>query len=197
LKTYFPFKRYLIEVVVKSLAALGRLYQLQTFALPRFVLGASPFVAPGDAPLLDVLRQVTVQHEHKASQLADAILLRGGALPKSTYPSRYTSLHDVALRYLLTAILEEQRAVVRRVEELAHYCRDDKLAQRLAQQVRRNETAHLRLFEELCMRYPIDGRLRHGEWQTDAELQLDSRRSKGTSASVASRHADRAAQVAA
>jgi hypothetical protein len=82
LKTCFPSRRYLIEVAVNSLCALRRLYELQSFALPRFVLGASPFVAPGDEPLLNALRHVTIQQEQMASQLYHAILLRGGLLPK-------------------------------------------------------------------------------------------------------------------
>jgi hypothetical protein len=127
--------------------------------MPRFVLGASPFVAPGDEQVLDVLRQVTVQQEHMASQVAEAILHRGGSLPKETYPMQYTSLHDLELRYLLAQILEEQRGIVSVVDELAYALREDKLAKRLAYEVRRNETAHLRLFEELCLRYPTtDGR---------------------------------------
>jgi hypothetical protein len=150
----FRFKRHLNEVIVKSLVALQRLYELQIHAMPRFVLGASPYVAPGDEPITDVLRQVTVQHEHMASKLAEAILLRGGRLPRGTYPMHYTSLHELELRHLLTQILEEQRSVLGFVDELTYALREDKLSQRLAQEVRRNETAHLRLFEELCLRYP-------------------------------------------
>jgi hypothetical protein len=131
--------------------------------MPRFVLGASPYVAPGDEPILDVLRQLTVQHEHMASKLAEAILLRGGRLPRGTYPMHYTSLHDLELRHLLTQIVEEQRDVVRFVDELTYALREDKLARRLAQEARQNETAHLRLFEELCLRYPAARRVRPAE----------------------------------
>ncbi len=191
----FHFKSYLNEVVVNSLLALGRLYELQTFAMPRFVLGASPFVAPGDEPLLDVLRQVIVQQEHMAEQLAEAILLRGGTVPKGTYPMRYTSLHDMELRYLLPRLVEEQRAVVSFIDELAHSLREDKPAQRLAQKVRRNETAHLRLFEELCLRFPTADRHRRGDYQTDANHQLVSRRSTTLRARAASANAVRNAQV--
>jgi hypothetical protein len=183
---------------VNSLSALGRLYEQQSFAMPRFVLGASPFVGPGDQPLLDVIRQVTVQHDHMASELADAILLRGGPLPKATYPTRYTSLHDLELRYLLNVILEEQRRIVRFVDELVHYLRDDEQAQRLARQVRRNETAHMRLFGELCLRYPIDDRHRR-DHRSDSERQLETRirGSNAARAAAASRHTDYDAHVAA
>jgi hypothetical protein len=193
----FRFKRYLNEVVVNSLSALGRLYELQALAMPRFVLGASPYVARGDEPLLEALRHVTVQHEHMALQLAEAILRRGRPLPKATYPSRYTSLHCVELRHLLTAIREEQRVVVRIVEELARNLRDDEPALRLAMEVRRNETAHLCLFEELCLRYPVNGRLRRGDRRSGAERHLDSRVANSTRTPIASVHADWEAQVAA
>jgi hypothetical protein len=188
-------ERNVNEVAVNSLLALGRLYQLQTYSMPRFVLGACPFVGPGDKPLLDVLRQVMVQQEHMASQLAEAILLRGGSLPKETYPTRYASLHDLELRYLLIRILEEQRVVVSFIDELAHSVREDKPAQRLAQQVRRNETAHLRLFEELCLRYPTTGHRQRGDHTPDAVRQLDSRRSKTLPVSTASANEGRDAQA--
>jgi hypothetical protein len=180
---------------VNSRLALGRLYQLQTYSMPRFVLGASPFVAPGDEPLLDVLRQVIVQQEHMAEQLAEATLLCGGMVPEGTYPMRYASLHDVELRYLLTQLVEEQRAVVSFIDELAHSVREDKPAQRLAQKVRRSETAHLRLFEELCLRYPTTGHRQRGDHTPDAVRQLDSRCLKTLPVATASANAGRDAQA--
>jgi hypothetical protein len=174
--------------------ALGRLYQLQTYSMPRFVLGASPFVTPGDGQLLDVLRQVTVQQEHMASQLAEVILLRGGSLPKGTYPMRYASLHDLELRYLLARIFEEQRVVVRVVEELARALREDKSAQRLAQEVRRNETAHLRLLGELSLRFPTaDG---HRRDKAHAADELVGRGSQPSRSGAMIVNADSGAQTA-
>jgi hypothetical protein len=178
LKTCFHSKGYLIEVAVKSLCALRRLYELQTFALPRFVLGASPFVAPGDEPLLNALRHVTIQQEHMASQLYHAILLLGGLLPKGNFPASYSSLHDLELRYLLTAVCGVQGEVVRWVDEQVHALRDDAPALRLALEFRRNETAHLHLFEELCLRYAIDGRPQPGNGQPLRESEIENRKSK-------------------
>lgn len=174
--------------------ALERLYQLQIYSMPRFVLGASPYVDPGDEPLLDVLRHVTVQQEHMASQLAEAILHRGGSLPKETYPMQYTSLHDLELRFLLAQLLDEQRGVVAAVDELAYSLRRDKSARRLAEETRRRETAHLRLFEELCLGYPTTGGRRRD--QAHAARELVSAGPKPSAVHAASLKADRDADAA-
>lgn len=155
------------EVVMTSLAALRRLYRLHAFSMPSYVLAASPFVAPGDEPILDVLRNVTAQQEQQAMQLAEAILLSGGSPPKGAYPTNYSSLHDLEVRYLLSSILSEQRLMVGLIEELVHSLRHDRLAHRIAQGVRRNATAHLHLFEELCLRYPVTGRHRRDGHASD------------------------------
>jgi hypothetical protein len=142
--------------------ALSRLFKLQAFSLPRFILRASPYVAAGDERLLNVLEHVRLQQEQTASELAEAIHVRGGRLPKGTYPMQFAALHDVELRYMLTRLLEEQRRVVAEIDEAAYALRDDDAARELARDVRRKETAHLRLFEELCQSYPVAGARRRG-----------------------------------
>jgi rubrerythrin len=51
---------------------------------------------------------------------------------------------------------------VAKIDEAAYAIRDDAAAKQLAAEVRRKETAHLRLFEELCQSYPPAGARRRG-----------------------------------
>ena len=134
----------------QHLSALSRLFYLQCFSLPRFVASASPQIVAGDEHLLEVLERVVTGQEHMASLVADAILTRQGRLPRATFPMRYTGLHDLEIRYLFACILEEQRAVVRELHAAVAILAGDEEAQQLASELRRMETAHLALFEELC-----------------------------------------------
>jgi len=139
---------------VKTLNALGRLYSLETFSMPRYVAGAGAHDSPGDAHLLDVLQDVITHQQHLASKIAGAILLRRGRVPRATYPMEYTGLNNLELRYLFTCMLGEQRSLMDVIDELVNALRQDESAQQVAREVRRQETAHLRVFEEICLRYP-------------------------------------------
>lgn len=165
---------------MKTAITLERLYNLQCYSLPRFVLSARPYVTPNDEHLVTVLQQVTIQQEHMASKIADAVLLRGGRAPKGTFPMEYASLHDLELRYLLTCILREQHSTIATLDELTYALRKDGAAQQLAREVRRKETTHLRLFQELCQSCPPAGSRVHGAEADKGGEELPAWRDGGT-----------------
>jgi hypothetical protein len=134
----------------QHLNTLRRLFYLQCFSLPRFVANASPHVVAGDEHLLTVIERIVSRQEHMTSLVADAILAREGRLPRATFPLHFTGLHNLEMRYLLTRLLEEQRAVVSELNAAATILAGDAEAQELARELRRNETSYLLLFEELC-----------------------------------------------
>ena len=133
----------------QHLSALRRLFYLQCFSLPRFVASASPHVVARDKHLLTIIESVASRQEQMASRVADAILEREGRLPRATFPLHYTGLHNLEMTYLLTRILEEQRAVVGVHNTAASTLADDEDAQHLARELLGLETSHLLLFEEL------------------------------------------------
>lgn len=134
----------------KPIDILSRLFYLQSSSLTRYVVQASPYVAPGDHPLFERLQAVAAEQQRMAGRLAETVLARGGRLPRVVFPMRYTSVHDLELRHLIAQILQEQRAVVDEVEAAATAFTEDAELQRLASEIRSVETAHLTLLEDLA-----------------------------------------------
>ena len=113
---------------------LGRLFYLQSCSLPRYVVHASPYVAPGDEHLFERLQAVAAAQERMAGRLAETILSRHGRLPRASFPMRFTSLHDLELRHLIALVVQEQDAVVNEIEAAATALNDDAELQRVAQE---------------------------------------------------------------
>lgn len=115
--------------------ALSRLFVLQYRSFPQFVLHASPYVRPGDEPIVQVLRDAVDRQEAACHRLADAILRRRGQLPGATYPMRFMGGHYLDLRFLLRRLVVEQRFVVLEIERLLAMLQSDREAETLAQEV--------------------------------------------------------------
>jgi hypothetical protein len=116
----------------QHLNVLRRLFYLQCFSMPRFVASASPHVVAGDEHLLTVIERIVSRQEYMASLVADAILAREGRLPRATFPRHFTGLHNLEMRYLLTRLLEEQRAIVSELDAAATILAGDAEAQERA-----------------------------------------------------------------
>jgi hypothetical protein len=129
---------------------LRRLFYLQSCSLTRYVVNASPYVAPDDDHWFESLQAIAAEQERMAGRLAETVLARRGRLPRVVFPMRYTSVHDLELRYLIGQIVQEHRAVIREIEAAVTAFADDAELQRLASEMFRVETAHLALLEELA-----------------------------------------------
>ena len=143
-------------IPAKPMDILGRLFYLQACSLPRYVVHASPYVAPGDEHLFERLHAVAAEQERMAGRLAEAVLARHGRLPRVVFPMRYTSVHDLELRHLIGQIVQEQRAVVKEIEAAVNALADDAGLHQLASEMRSAESAHLTLLEVLAADWPLE-----------------------------------------
>jgi hypothetical protein len=143
-------------IPAKQIDILGRLFYLQSCSLTRYVVNASPYVAPDDDHLFERLQAVAAEQERMAGRLAETVLARRGRLPRVVFPMRYTSVHDLELRHLIGQIVQEQKAVVKEIEAAVTAFADDAELQRLAFEMRSVETAHLTLLEELASDRPLE-----------------------------------------
>jgi hypothetical protein len=143
-------------ISAKHIDILGRLFYLQSSSLTRYVVHASPYVAPGDDHLFERLQAVAAEQERMAGRLAETVWARRGRLPRVSFPMRFTSVHDLELRHLITQIVQEQRAVVKEIEAAVTAFADDAESQRLASEMRGVETAHLTVLEELASDRPLE-----------------------------------------
>ena len=119
-------------ISAKHIDILGRLFYLQSCSLTRYVVHASPYVAPGDDHLFERLQAVATEQERMAGRLAETIFARRGRLPRLVFPMRYTSLNDLELRHLSGQIVQEQRAVVKEIDAAVTALAADAELQRLA-----------------------------------------------------------------
>ena len=159
---------------------LGRLFYLQSCSLPRYVVHASPYTAPGDEPLFECVQAVAAGHERMAWRLADAILSRHGRIPRASFPARFTSLHDLELRHLIGLVVQEQHAVLKEIEAAGAAFTHDAELQRLAHEMYGRETAHLTLLKNLSSSRSID--LASSSLQTRQQIQSEKSPSITTAA---------------
>lgn len=94
----------------------------------------------------------TLVAEQKASvqALAELLAERGHFIEPGTYPTEYTSLHYVALDYLLSQLVEDQRELVEECAAVSGDAQDDPDAGPLLAQIADQAAAHLKTLEELA-----------------------------------------------
>jgi rubrerythrin len=168
------FRKDIVVTNVNSMDMLSRLFYLQSCSLPRYVVHASPYVAPGDEHVFERLQAVAAAQERMAGRLAETILSRRGRLPRAAFPMRFTSLHDLELRYLITLVVQEQDAMVNEIEAAAIALNDDAELQRVAQELCRRERAHLTLLKELSSNRSVE--LASSSWRGAPHGTLQTRR---------------------
>ena len=67
---------------------------------------------------------VAIQQQH-VRQLVDLLMQRGWSIDFGGFPSTYTDLHFLSLKYLLKIILVNQNLVLAELDEALHTCVDD------------------------------------------------------------------------
>jgi len=96
----------------------------------------------------------TLVAEQKASvqALAELLVAREHFIDPGSYPTEYTSLHYVALDYLLSQLVAEQRELVEECAALSGEAHDDPEAGPLLAQIADQAAAHLTRLEALAAR---------------------------------------------
>jgi hypothetical protein len=94
----------------------------------------------------------TLVDGQKASvqSLAELLAGRGHFIEPGTYPTEYTSLHYVALDYLLSQLVEDQRELVEECAAVSGDAQDDPDAGPLLAQIADQAAAHLKTLEDLA-----------------------------------------------
>jgi hypothetical protein len=80
---------------------------------------------------------------------------RGWPVDPGTYPTEFTDLQYLSLKYLLPRIIDEQRAVVEDLDEAVHTCVDDGEAIALLREVLAHERRVLSELSALSQPAPV------------------------------------------
>ena len=130
------------------IGALNRLLAHQCYSLVNYLSEAPPWTHPGNKGQVEATRIIVGDHEHYAQRLAEAIEERRGVLEAGRFPMRFLSLNDLALDYLLSGLIEEQRGNIQASEQCMAELVEDPQAWSLASEVLGSERAHLDILSE-------------------------------------------------
>jgi hypothetical protein len=135
----------------KVIGVLNRLLANVSFSLIDYLSESSPWTHTGNEPLVEALRVIVVDHDYHARRLAEAIEERDGCIDSSTFPTKFTSLNDLALDYLFARVLENQEHHIQATEQCVAELVEDPPAWGLASEVLRSERAHLDILRAIVV----------------------------------------------
>ena len=128
--------------------ALNRLLAHQCYSLVNYLSEAPPWTHPGNEELVEANRITVADHQHYAQRLAEAIEDRRGVLEAGRFPMRFLSFNDLALDYLLSGLIEDQRDNIQAAEQCMAELVEDPQAWSLASEVLGSERTHLGILKE-------------------------------------------------
>lgn len=110
------------------------LIELQN-SLPQYIEEAWVWTADGDGELRQVVDQLAERHREGAARLVGLLQDRNHEIDFGTYPQEYTSLHYVALEYLLTSLKSSQQGLRDWIESLLPECASDPQAENVVREI--------------------------------------------------------------
>lgn len=132
-----------------SMTVLNRLLAAFQYSLATYLGYARPWTRPGNARLLEAVRQITADHEAHARRLGGLILKRCGKVKAGRFPTRFTAYNDLALDYLARQLVEHERELIDEVARSVASLGGDLAARQLGEAILGVERQHLRTLTEL------------------------------------------------
>jgi hypothetical protein len=138
----------------ESLKVLNRMLAVFQYSLASYLRYARPWTHPGNARLLEVVRQIAADHEAHVSRVGGLILKRRGKVEPGRFPTRFTAYNDLALDYLARRLVEHERGLIDEVARSVAWLGGDPEARRLGEDILAGERQHLRTLTELVSPSP-------------------------------------------
>lgn len=133
----------------KAMNVLNRLLAVFQYSLASYLHYARPWTQPGNARLLEVVRQITADHAAHARRIGGLILKRRGKIERSLFPTRFTAYNDLSLDYLARRLVEHERELIEEITRSVACLGDDPEAKQLVEAIFASEKQHLRTLTEL------------------------------------------------
>jgi bacterioferritin (cytochrome b1) len=133
----------------KAMNVLNRLLAVFQYSLASYLHYARPWTHPGNARLLEVVRQIAAVHAAHARRLGGLILKRRGKIERGLFPTRFTAYNDLALDYLARRLVEHERELIEEITRSVAWLGDDPEAKQLVEDIFASERQHLHNLTEL------------------------------------------------
>ncbi|MHB9044511.1 MAG: hypothetical protein ACYC35_01110 [Pirellulales bacterium] len=137
-----------------TIAMLNRLLVLLSRSLLTYLADTTPWTPPGGpSDARDALAVLAGEKRTLAYRIGELIVARGGRIDPGGFPMAFSDTHDLAIDYLLTMMIRDQKQDLDAVEEIAGRLDDDPEAKALAQETLGSTRAHLKRLEEMAAKH--------------------------------------------
>jgi len=113
-----------------------------------------PWAASDEGDVKDALERMAAEQRDVVAAIAELLASRGHATDFGSYPTEYTSLHYVAVDFLLGQLVENQKAVLSRCESVAEQTPAEDPARSLLDDIVVSERKHLEELKSLLTAHP-------------------------------------------
>lgn len=113
-------------------------------SLLQYTSEAWPWASSEDEQMREKIERMAAEQRDVVAALADLLSDRGHAIDFGTYPTDYTSLHYVAIDFLLSQLIANQRTVLAECEAVERAAAEDDQARALLQDIVLSERRHLK-----------------------------------------------------
>ena len=100
-------------------------------SLLQYTADAWPWTADDEQQARRTIDQIVARQQVYIAELADMLMSRGWNVAFGMFPAEYTDLHYVALEYLLHLLVENQTALLAKIEKALEAVRGDQQASEL------------------------------------------------------------------
>jgi uncharacterized membrane protein YccC len=128
---------------------LNRLLAVFQYSLASYLHFARPWTHPGNACLLEVVRQISAGHAAHARRIGGLIVKRRGKVEPGRFPTRFTAYNYLALDYLARRLVEQERELIEEIARSVAWLGGDPEARQLGEAILASERQHLRTLTEL------------------------------------------------
>jgi hypothetical protein len=132
-----------------TIDVVNRLLVLHERSLPMYLSYARPDRIAAHPDASAVLDQIVEDQKRTIDRLATIVLEGGGTVDFGEFPMAFTSLHDLALEYLLKLLVERQTKLVAACDNLSSLLAAAPYAQAAAREALGEAKGHLENLKEL------------------------------------------------
>jgi hypothetical protein len=127
---------------------LNRLLTIVYRSLPMYLTYARPWIHRGEEKALATLKHIAADQTQMANRIGQYILEHHGPIEIGEYPIDFLDMHDLALDYLISRLVERQRHDVAAIEQCVALLKSDREASALAEEALGAARGQLEVLEE-------------------------------------------------